>query len=579
MRSLRSTSIMHMNYRHVLEWSCALAGLVASCGTLGSHEVDYWVGRELHGVGLLQADDQEGEWTYRYPNGQIAKQGRYEDDKQVGKLTLWHPNGAKEQEGYFTDDGFRGGPWTYWNADGSKFAEGCYQDGREHGGWKFHGAGGVLHCAGEFNAGRRAGEWRYYHPAGGLQAVGLYLDGRKIGTWRYFASSGADAGSEQHAVHSDLGWVQEERSAGSLKRTGMVCDGRAEGRWTTWHPGGQRKLGGEFIDGRPTGIWIAHSADGSLVAMGRVAKGACVGDWLVFEAGAMRAVDASELQGVGREAESRARPALPDPTEVVQERSDNSVDVRSWLGEMAAPWTMSAVRPLLQAEGGERLAHELTAATERKPEAPIAAAPITRSEVLQAPRLVEYYAWGDQIHVGERVETDAYGSSQKLGKTLAGWRGRTPSVRRFIGPDMSVLDLDRMTDKPVLLVILRGMPGRGREVCIYCNMQVKAYAARAAELASSCTLVVVYPGPLAQLAALQEAYALLSPEESEIPFLLVADVDETLVRELGIEAHLAVPTTLLLDRAGRVVWTYCGLRDEDRPTVATLLRELHDLEP
>ena len=105
--------------------------------------------------------------------------------------------------------------------------------------------------------------------------------------------------------------------------------------------------------------------------------------------------------------------------------------------------------------------------------------------------------------------------------------------------------------KNVLVVVLRGSVGRGREVCVYCTVQTQTLAERQGEFDDLNTeVVLVYPGPAAGLGAFKQAYESISSEMRAIPYYLVQDVGEQLVNDLDIGGDLAQPTTLLLDEEG-----------------------------
>ena len=534
-------------------------------------DVSYWISDLVRGEGKIEGDAQEGEWTYRHPNGALAQKGNYVDDKQDGKWSYWYDNGQLEQQGFFLD-GYRSGFWQYWNENGTKYAEGYFDEGYEEGHWKYYDGQGRLRCAGEFRRGKQADEWTYYHPNETASARGLFLDGDKVGTWRYWDADGAEAGVEQFSAPSGVVVVQQRRPDGSLERRGTMRDGELVGRWTAWHPNGTRRLGGDFVDGAPAGVWSAESAQGEFLAAGPVEEGDPIGGWSVREGeDGIVLVDASRARD-----RTSARPIAPDLTGNGAATIDDPIELtRAWLADIRAP--MSGVErivpepePVVEVEPPPALEE----ATEGKPEAPIKAQPFTFREVNEFEDYVDKYA--SESKVPPR-SSGRYGPRKRTENRMREFEGTRLPITRFLNVAGRVLDVSKLNDKPLLLVILRGSVGRGREVCIYCTAQTIALAGAADQLEALANVVIVYPGPAAGLRAFQDAYASLGPEQKEIPFDLVSDLDERLVRALRIESDLADPTTLVLDRQGVIRFTYRGADIEDRPPLGLIVSELEKL--
>ena len=84
--------------------------------------------------------------------------------------------------------------------------------------------------------------------------------------------------------------------------------------------------------------------------------------------------------------------------------------------------------------------------------------------------------------------------------------------------------------------------------------------------------MVVYPGPTEAVPAFIQAVQSL--RQKPAPMLIGLDVSLLLVRSLGIEANLAKPTSLIIDRNGIVRYAYVGASMADRPSVEDLLKAL-----
>lgn len=64
---------------------------------------------------------------------------------------------------------------------------------------------------------------------------------------------------------------------------------------------------------------------------------------------------------------------------------------------------------------------------------------------------------------------------------------------------------------------------------------------------------------------------------SRLPFPLLSDPGSTVIRQFGVYDRLhdmALPSALLVDPTGRVLWKYIGESVADRPDVETVLANL-----
>lgn len=134
---------------------------------------------------------------------------------------------------------------------------------------------------------------------------------------------------------------------------------------------------------------------------------------------------------------------------------------------------------------------------------------------------------------------------------------------------------DYIGEKNLLLVFTRGFSGM---ICPFCTTQTSRLIANHDEFANRDTqILLVYPGAAEQLAAFQQA-AMEASGKTEIPFPILLDQDLSAVKRLGIEAHLAFPSTFLIDKAGNVRLSYVGSTPADRPSIKALLQQINQLD-
>ena len=96
-------------------------------------------------------------------------------------------------------------------------------------------------------------------------------------------------------------------------------------------------------------------------------------------------------------------------------------------------------------------------------------------------------------------------------------------------------------------------------------------------------VIAVYPGPAEGVAGFRAAFEATFGEEEELPYEIYYDVDSRLPRELDLlDDHpeskvLAKPSTIVIDREGRIRYAYVGEHRADRPAAETVLDEVRDL--
>lgn len=168
-----------------------------------------------------------------------------------------------------------------------------------------------------------------------------------------------------------------------------------------------------------------------------------------------------------------------------------------------------------------------------------------------------------QIVFTDVVETNRPDDGTVTNLTFTNPLGATVSVNDFVG------------EKNLLLVFTRGFSGM---ICPFCTTQTSRLIANYDQFASRDTeVLLVYPGAADQLADFQQA-AVVASGKTTIPFPILLDKDLVAVKRLGIESHLAFPSTFLIDKSGNVRLSYVGSSPSDRPSIKALLQQIEQLE-
>lgn len=529
----------------------------------------------LESRGYLEDGMQVGKWTYYYEGGGKKASGRYADDLQEGKWTYWYKDGRKEMEGEFTG-GRRTGLWTFWHTDGSRCAEGLFEDDLETGFWTFWRPGGERLRAGHFDRGRLINRWTYWYEGEKPEAEGLCLDGKKAGVWRFWDREGRVV-EKAAPVPEGYEIVTERWPGGGLRREGFLHDGKPEGRWVTRHRSGEQRISGDLRRGEAEGLWEAWASDGRRLGVGPVRGVSLAGAWTVWKDGKRKMLEPRGLLAPPMVLGGWSEDDLPE------KKSLEDVIV-TWLEEACSPVQDEVPPGVLEAPPVEDVAVD-------DPGAPTAhvqpAFTIEQREKLED--LVEGFERGGvryekptnrprfslqsgapQYAAGRRDQGGKESISARLGGTLP--------VTRLRDGDGSEVDLQSFRGTKILFVILRGFDGR---VCEYCAAQTMALGRHRREFEALDTeVLVVYPGRRSRLDAFVEAYQ--DQFRSRPPrFTFLYDAELELVNDLGIgppEGKLAKPTTIILDKAGRIAFVYVGSSREDRPSVERILEEIEKLE-
>ena len=369
---------------------------------------------------------------------------------------------------------------------------------------------------------------------------------------------------------------------GTIASEGQFIDGRQEGRWTYGHLGGEPAGVGHFQNGVQHGWWSTRGTDGRLLAAGLMWQGRRSGPWIV--------------EGVLREYGSTPGVATVD-TLRWQDPGRASVDwlvaaatvaVEAMWNGPGSPWNERISEPAVRAGLAARLttpstttAPEITpVATNGPPTAPLEAdqPPPLAVEATPLPPLITYgaivrgfagsFPRGFTGAVAEVAAAAPKAARAEIGGDPSGQAliGKSLPQTRFLSSSGGLIDLAAPA-RPTVVVVMRGFSG---SVCLYCASQTAALADAAPTFAEAdIDVVVVYPGPASTIPAFVNAVQQIRDERQPLPIAL--DVNQLLVRGLGIEADLAKPTSLILGRDGRIAWSWVGTSMSDRPSAAVIL--------
>lgn len=172
---------------------------------------------------------------------------------------------------------------------------------------------------------------------------------------------------------------------------------------------------------------------------------------------------------------------------------------------------------------------------------------------------------------------DSGGPKELKGDAPTKWGGSAEDLpKSLIGRDGERVDLSKYLGKPVVLVVVRGLPeSPGGEFCPFCLRQADRLTANYEKFKSrGAEVLLLFPGTGDQA----DAFAKEVRDDADgVPFPVFVDKECTACDGLGIRGDLAKPSTFVLDSEGNVAYAYVGEDPSDRPAVKTILAQLDRL--
>ncbi len=498
--------------RYVLSAICLLC---ISCGGANRVVEDTYESGQVKVSGEIKSHKQEGAWKYYYPDGTLKSEGAWLKDYQDGPWTYYYPNGKKKQSGDYVSK-HRQGTWTYWYENGKVKTRGRYDNDRQDGLWYYFREDGTLFAIGQYIAGIKHGMWQWYAADGKPANYGLFYDGVRIGPWRIdgkTVSKGSPENIElRQAKLNDMsifGLYENDKAL----LVGAASDKRVLGAFDAKQ---------EFFtllneNGHSVEESTEHInvfvADGNLV--GTADSESRIGDYQK----AKKALQSIFSQLNKQEPEAEAAPSVE---EIIVSKKDEP-----------------ALTPVVHIDSLW-----------------------TKREEEKAGDLILRYKKfmpGDDDH---------YSSGNKKRQMQKEWMKKPLPRTRFFDISGQLVDLKSLEDKKsATIIVMRGFAG---QVCVYCSTQTRALAEKVEEFkALDNEVYIVYPGPAETIPMFLKAVESVGGDASNLNIVL--DVNLGLVKELKIQKDLAKPSSIILDKSGKVVYGYIGTNMGDRPSTRELL--------
>jgi antitoxin component YwqK of YwqJK toxin-antitoxin module len=96
---------------------------------------------------------------------QVKEEFTYKQGILHGPTTSWYKNGQVRRKGYYLH-GMISGKWEFWDEQGKKTVEACYENDALNGSYVVLYSNGRIREKGQFADNRRTGQWFYYNENG-----------------------------------------------------------------------------------------------------------------------------------------------------------------------------------------------------------------------------------------------------------------------------------------------------------------------------------------------------------------------------------------------------------------------------
>ena len=268
---------------------------------------------------------------YFHPSGEVWQKYSVVDGALEGEYSEFHTNGNLMKNGIY-EDGKKQGKWTCWHDNGKIWYVNSYLDDRLHGECSSYRGDGGIEYKGEYTNGLKCGEWEINHDNGNKDEHGSFKDGKKHGVWhRYHYLSGEKYYESEFVKGKEVGLKTEYYLTGELRRkfyvenfikngeykefdkiTGKVCqegfykNDKISGEWkvyyshnnicsiqnytggilngdsTEFYETGEKRLESFYSFGKLTKDWIHFYKNGDIREKTTYKKNVIHGDYLSY---------------------------------------------------------------------------------------------------------------------------------------------------------------------------------------------------------------------------------------------------------------------------------------------------------
>lgn len=219
---------------------------------------------------------------YNVQGKPIAK-GTYDNGAKVGQWIEQNPKDSSLVTNLYPAIEKSKNVFTWYNADGTKAAEGRMNKKGKQGFWTiFYENGDTLFC-GNYQNNKKQGVWKYFY--NGLNSTETYLDDELNGEIiHYYSKSGKISGKGYKKNGQLVGEYKSFYESGTLASiTNQNEAGQTHGIAIAYHENGKIAHKEDYINGYINGLYIYYDENGNIIEKGFYDNGLRVGEWLRYD--------------------------------------------------------------------------------------------------------------------------------------------------------------------------------------------------------------------------------------------------------------------------------------------------------
>ncbi|WP_075589879.1 toxin-antitoxin system YwqK family antitoxin [Labilibacter marinus] len=279
---------------------CLLLLLLSTLTHAQTLKIDSYPNGQKKAVGDIKDGKRDGDWTWYYSNGKIAKTQTY----YKGQLHAEEREYNEQGQLLSIRNYYRGTKAGYWEQRDSLGRLEWYREydsnGKQKGVSKSFYSNGKVRCV-TYEANKDGySRVQHFYKNGVLESEGEYYDTyAKTGVWIYYYSNGniKEKGycytGRCYGIYKSYRW-EHYYECGKLESTGSYCDDYREGQWLFYYKNGKLRAKGSYMTIRDEeygectqsykdGHWEEFFESGALKSSGNYSEGEKIGEWFYYK--------------------------------------------------------------------------------------------------------------------------------------------------------------------------------------------------------------------------------------------------------------------------------------------------------
>ena len=214
---------------------------------------DYFEGHYKNGVA-------NGDFTWKFPNGQVSTKGMYLNGDRDGDWTSYYRNGKVKSEAHYVS-GDAWGEWKDYFDNGQLRQVRNFFEDDQTGAWVLYHPNGKEYIKGQFIEGERNGAFYYYDETGQLEIIKYFDSGKPIG----YSYNGTDGKAVamipvKNGTAHVIGYYQNGKKSTEYDWK----KGEIDGKFTEYYSNGTLQEEANYVNGDFSGSRKQYYSNGKI---------------------------------------------------------------------------------------------------------------------------------------------------------------------------------------------------------------------------------------------------------------------------------------------------------------------------